>query len=124
MGDVRPWQRSIRLNGQQFGLPPIHHKPALRLALVMNLIHALRQLKSKCLCTLPVEQNVHFALSIIDYAYVMQAAPITLQGPANQIAAEDAPQAAYLGMQALFRRSRQTSRSHAQGRCKNATNRM
>jgi len=47
MGNVRPWEGSIRLNGQEIGHPPAHHKPGLGLALVINLFQALRQLKSK-----------------------------------------------------------------------------
>ncbi|HHH83413.1 MAG TPA: hypothetical protein ENL35_10550 [Chloroflexi bacterium] len=98
MGNVRPWEGSIRLNGQEIGHPPAHHKPGLGLALVINLFQALRQLKSKCLSMLLVEQYVHLALSISDCAYVMQEGRIALRGPSKQIAADDALQAAYLGM--------------------------
>jgi len=55
-----------------------------------------------------VEQYVHLALSISDCAYVMQEGRIALRGPqegrialrgpSKQIAADDALQAAYLGM--------------------------
>jgi branched-chain amino acid transport system ATP-binding protein len=66
--------------------------------LVLNLFQTLRQLKDEGLTMLLVEQNVHLALSVSDYAYVLSEGRITLEGPANEVAADESVQEAYLGI--------------------------
>jgi branched-chain amino acid transport system ATP-binding protein len=44
-----------------------------------------------------VEQNASLALSIADYAYVLQTGRITLQGPAGELARDSRVREAYLG---------------------------
>ncbi|MGD8604639.1 MAG: ABC transporter ATP-binding protein [Anaerolineales bacterium] len=66
--------------------------------LVLNLFQTLKQLKEEGLTMLLVEQNVHMALSVSDYAYVVSEGRVTLEGPAGQIAKDESVQKAYLGI--------------------------
>jgi branched-chain amino acid transport system ATP-binding protein len=66
--------------------------------LVLNLFETLQQLQAEGLTMLLVEQNVHLALSVSDYAYVISEGRITLEGPARQVAQEETVQKAYLGI--------------------------
>ncbi len=66
--------------------------------LVLNLFETLQQLKREGLTMLLVEQNVHMALSVSDYAYVMAEGRITLEGPAAEVAQQDEVKKAYLGI--------------------------
>ena len=66
--------------------------------LVLNLFQTLRQLKEEGLTMLLVEQNVHMALSVSDYAYVVSEGRVTLEGPAEKIAKDASVQKAYLGI--------------------------
>jgi branched-chain amino acid transport system ATP-binding protein len=66
--------------------------------LVLNLFQTLRQLKEEGLTMLLVEQNVHMALSVSDYAYVVSEGRVTLEGPAEKIAKDETVQKAYLGI--------------------------
>lgn len=66
--------------------------------LVLNLFETLQQLQEEGLTMLLVEQNVHLALSVSDYAYVISDGRITLEGPADEVAEEESVQKAYLGI--------------------------
>jgi branched-chain amino acid transport system ATP-binding protein len=66
--------------------------------LVLNLFETLQQLQEEGLTMLLVEQNVHLALSISDYAYVISEGRITLEGPAGEVAQDETVQKAYLGI--------------------------
>ena len=66
--------------------------------LVQDLFRTLHQLKEEGLTMLLVEQNVHLALSVSDYAYVLSEGKVTLQGPATEVASNEAVQKAYLGI--------------------------
>ncbi len=66
--------------------------------LVLNLFQTLRRLKDEGLTMLLVEQNVHLALSISDYAYVLSEGRVTLEGPAEQVSKDKMVQKAYLGI--------------------------
>jgi branched-chain amino acid transport system ATP-binding protein len=66
--------------------------------LVLNLFQTLRQLKDEGLTMLLVEQNVHMALSVSDYAYVLSEGKVALEGPANEVADNESVQKAYLGI--------------------------
>jgi branched-chain amino acid transport system ATP-binding protein len=66
--------------------------------LVINIFESLLQLKKEGLTMLLVEQNVHMALSVSDYAYVVSEGQVTLEGPASEVAENDEVQRAYLGI--------------------------
>ena len=66
--------------------------------LVLNLFQTLRQLKEEGLTMLLVEQNVHMALSVSDYAYVLSEGRVALEGPAEEVAENESVQQAYLGI--------------------------
>lgn len=66
--------------------------------LVLQLFETLRQLKSEGLTMLLVEQNVHMALSVSDYAYVLSGGKVTMHGPAKELAKDEGVRAAYLGI--------------------------
>ena len=44
-----------------------------------------------------IEQNANMALKIADWAYVMQTGAILMQGPGEELAANEEVKAAYLG---------------------------
>ena len=67
-------------------------------ALTLNLFETLRVLKGEGLTMLLVEQNVHMALAVCDYAFVMSEGRITLQGEADEIARNPEVRTAYLGI--------------------------
>lgn len=66
--------------------------------LVINIFQSLLKLKDQGLTMLLVEQNVHMALSVSDYAYVVSEGQVTLEGPANEVAENSDVQKAYLGI--------------------------
>jgi branched-chain amino acid transport system ATP-binding protein len=66
--------------------------------LVINIFQSLLRLKDQGLTMLLVEQNVHMALSVSDYAYVVSEGQVTLEGPANEVAENSDVQKAYLGI--------------------------
>ncbi|MFN3928116.1 MAG: ABC transporter ATP-binding protein [Thermoflexus sp.] len=75
-------------------------EPSLGLSplLVQNLFEVIRHLKAEGLTMLLVEQNVHLALAISDYAYVLSGGRIELEGNARDIARDDRVRKAYLGL--------------------------
>ncbi len=66
--------------------------------LVLNIFETLKMLKTEGLTMLLVEQNVHLALSVSDYAYVLSEGRVTLEGDAEKVANDKAVQQAYLGL--------------------------
>jgi branched-chain amino acid transport system ATP-binding protein len=66
--------------------------------LTLDLFRALRTLRNEGLTILLVEQNVHMALKVSDYAYVLSEGRVTLNGPAAQVAADEGVRRAYLGI--------------------------
>lgn len=66
--------------------------------LVLDLLKALEQLKTEALTMLLVEQNVHMALAVSDYAYVMSEGKVALQGLPEELAKDSSIQQAYLGI--------------------------
>jgi branched-chain amino acid transport system ATP-binding protein len=81
--------RVLFLDEPSLGLSPL---------LVLNLFEVIRRLKAQGLTMLLVEQNVHLALAVSDYAYVLSGGRIELEGPARQIARDDRVRQAYLGL--------------------------
>jgi len=66
--------------------------------LTFSLFRALRLLGNQGYTILLVEQNVHLALQVSDYAYIFNEGKVELSGPAAEIQGNDKVRAAYLGM--------------------------
>jgi branched-chain amino acid transport system ATP-binding protein len=66
--------------------------------LALSLFETMRELQKQGLTMLLVEQNVHMALSISDYAYVLSEGRVTIEGPADEVARDEDVQKAYLGI--------------------------
>lgn len=66
--------------------------------LALNLFKALKQLREEGMTVLLVEQNVHLALKISDYAYVLSEGRVSLHGPAAEVAGNQEVRKAYLGI--------------------------
>ena len=79
----------LMLDELSLGLAPL---------LAINLFETLQQLQADGLTMLLVEQNVHMALAISDYAYVLSEGQVTLHGHADDVAANPEVQKAYLGI--------------------------
>ena len=76
-------------------------EPSLGLApkLVQEIARVIKQLRDEEGKTiLLVEQNIHIALSIADYGYVIENGRITLEGPTDKLEEEPKLKAAYLGL--------------------------
>ncbi|NPA07339.1 MAG: ABC transporter ATP-binding protein [Chloroflexi bacterium] len=79
----------LMIDEMSLGLAPV---------LVLQLFESLNKLREVGITTLLVEQNVHLALSVTDYAYVMAHGKVELEGPSEQIAQDPHVQKAYLGI--------------------------
>jgi len=66
--------------------------------LAQQLFRTLKQLRDDGLTLLLVEQNVHLALALADYAYVLAEGQVHLEGPAREVAENDEIRRAYLGL--------------------------
>jgi branched-chain amino acid transport system ATP-binding protein len=74
-------------------------EPSMGLAplLVKEIFSIIREVNQSGITILLVEQNANMALSIADYAYVLETGKITLEGPAQELAASEEVRKAYLG---------------------------
>lgn len=66
--------------------------------LVYQLFTTLKKLKEAGLTIVLVEQNVHLALAVSDYAYVIAEGRIFTEGPSAKLAAMPEIRRAYLGL--------------------------
>jgi len=66
--------------------------------LTLQLFQSLRQLRDSGITLLLVEQNVHMALAISDYGYVLSEGKVEMEGPAKQLAKDEHVRTAYLGL--------------------------
>jgi len=66
--------------------------------LTFSLFRALRLLGNQGYTILLVEQNVHLALKVSDYAYILNQGKVELSGPPTEIQGNDKVRAAYLGI--------------------------
>jgi len=66
--------------------------------LSLNLFETLQRLKAEGMTMLLVEQNVHMALAVSDYAYVLAEGKIWLEGEARPLAKRAEVRQAYLGI--------------------------
>ncbi len=75
-------------------------EPSLGLAplLVNQITDIVRDLRSKGIPILLVEQNVEAALNVADRAYIMETGMITGEGEAQTLLENDEVQKRYLGM--------------------------
>lgn len=76
-------------------------EPSLGLApkLVQEVAHIAKRLRDEeGITVLLVEQNIHIALSIADYSYVIETGKIVLEGPSKEVQENPRIKEAYLGM--------------------------
>jgi branched-chain amino acid transport system ATP-binding protein len=66
--------------------------------LVLQLFESLKQLREQGITILLVEQNVHLALAISDYGYVIVEGKINLEGDARKLIKDKHVREAYLGL--------------------------
>jgi len=66
--------------------------------LVLQLFESLKLLRDEGITILLVEQNVHLALAISDYGFVLAEGKIELQGPARKLIKDKHVRTAYLGL--------------------------
>jgi len=66
--------------------------------LAQQLFLTLATLRKQGLTIVLVEQNVHLALAISDYTYVLAEGRVTIQGESRQVAGMDQVRKAYLGL--------------------------
>ena len=74
-------------------------EPSMGLAplLVQEIFEIIRDINEQGTTILLVEQNAHMALSIADYAYVIETGEIVLQGSAGELMHSEDVKKAYLG---------------------------
>jgi branched-chain amino acid transport system ATP-binding protein len=65
---------------------------------VQQLVETLKALKAAGVTVLLVEQNLHLALALCDYAYVIAEGRPFIEGPCNEVAAKPEIRQAYLGL--------------------------
>jgi branched-chain amino acid transport system ATP-binding protein len=66
--------------------------------LVQQMFLTLRDLGREGITLLLVEQSVHLALALCDYAYVVAEGHVFLEGPAHEVAQNEEVRTAYLGV--------------------------
>lgn len=66
--------------------------------LVAQIMHVIRNSKTLGITVLLVEQNAYAALGIADRGYVMETGRMTMQGPAEELIADERIRAAHLGL--------------------------
>lgn len=74
-------------------------EPSMGLAplLVREIFEIIKAINENGTTILLVEQNAHMALSIADYAYVLETGAVVLKGEARELLASDQVKQAYLG---------------------------
>lgn len=80
--------RVLLLDEPSMGLAPL---------LVKEIFSIIKTINEEGTTVLLVEQNANMALSIADYAYVLETGRITLSGPAADLSASEAVRKVYLG---------------------------
>jgi len=65
--------------------------------LTWDVFHAINAVRERGIGVLIVEQNARQVLSLADRAYVLDSGAVALEGPADELAADERVQAAYLG---------------------------
>lgn len=80
--------KMVLLDEPSMGLAPL---------LVKEIFSIIKELNESGITILLVEQNANIALSIADYAYVLETGKIVLSGKASELAASEEIRKAYLG---------------------------
>jgi len=94
----------VMLDEPSLGLAPLYVKD------IFGIVKTINQ-KEK-ISILLVEQNVHIALSISDYAYVMENGRIVLDGPADKISENEDIREFYLGLSGVGKKKSYRSVKH------------
>lgn len=79
----------LMIDEMSLGLAPV---------LAQHLFRSLKQLRDDGLTVLLVEQNVHLALALADYAYVMAEGTVRVEGTAREVREKEEVRKAYLGL--------------------------
>ncbi len=79
----------LMIDEMSLGLSPL---------LAQQLFMTLKELRDDGLTLLLVEQNVHLALALANYAYVLAEGQVHLEGEAQEVANNDEIRKAYLGV--------------------------
>jgi branched-chain amino acid transport system ATP-binding protein len=79
----------LMIDEMSLGLSPL---------LAQQLFMTLKELRDDGLTLLLVEQNVHLALALANYAYVLAEGQVHLEGQAQEVANNDEIRKAYLGL--------------------------
>jgi len=66
--------------------------------LAQQLFLSLKALRKQGLTIVLVEQNVHLALALSDYTYVLAEGRVEMEGPSREVAGRDEVRKAYLGL--------------------------
>jgi len=82
--------RLLMIDEPSLGLAPVLSQG------VLNKLKELNQTRGQTI--LLIEQNAHAALSIADYAYILETGIVKLEGPAAKLAGDDAVRRTYLGI--------------------------
>ncbi|MDU2096091.1 MAG: ABC transporter ATP-binding protein [Negativicoccus succinicivorans] len=80
--------RLLLLDEPSMGLSPLF---------VKEIFDIIQHINEQGTTILLVEQNAHMAMSIADYAYVLETGKITLEGPGQELMQSEAVRAVYLG---------------------------
>ena len=74
-------------------------EPSLGLAplVVKGIFDIIKEINRQGITVLLIEQNANMALKVADWAYVMQTGSILMDGPGEELAANEEVKAAYLG---------------------------
>ena len=80
--------RLLLLDEPSMGLSPLF---------VKEVFDIIQHINEQGTTILLVEQNAHMAMSIADYAYVLETGKITLEGPGQELMQSEAVRAAHLG---------------------------
>ena len=80
--------RLLLLDEPSMGLAPL---------LVKEIFSIIKEINQTGTTILLVEQNAHMALSIANYAYVLETGRITIEGPAAELSQSEEIRKAYLG---------------------------
>ncbi|TFG63591.1 MAG: ABC transporter ATP-binding protein [Spirochaetales bacterium] len=74
-------------------------EPSLGLAplMVAEIAKIIRQFRERGFSVVLIEQNASMALSLADYAYVLETGKIVLEGPSKEVAKNEHVKKAYLG---------------------------
>ena len=79
----------LMIDELSLGLAPI---------LAQQLFLTLKELRKQGLTVVLVEQNVHLALALSDYTYVVTEGRVTVEGVSREVANLDEVRRAYLGL--------------------------